>query len=91
MAIFDLLLSSAIACSALLMPAFVVAQNFAASRPDASSEFENTVWKLIRNSDDPADFETYLGRGQVILDEREKIKRATLETRRRLHRQAMAA
>lgn len=60
MAIFPLLLSSAIACSALLMPAFVVAQNFAASRPDASSEFENTVWKLIRNSDDPADFETYI-------------------------------
>jgi hypothetical protein len=35
--------------------------------------------------------DVYLGRGQVILNEREKIKRATLETRRRLHRQAMAA
>jgi transposase InsO family protein len=33
----------------------------------------------------------YLGRGQATLNERDKIKRATLETRRRLHRQAMAA
>ena len=35
--------------------------------------------------------DVYLGRGQVILTQREKIKRATIETRRRLHRQAMAA
>ena len=35
--------------------------------------------------------DVYLGRGQAILNEREKIKRATLETRRRLHRQTMAA
>jgi transposase InsO family protein len=35
--------------------------------------------------------DVYCGRTQAILNEREKIKRATLETRRRLHRQAMAA
>ena len=35
--------------------------------------------------------DVYLGRGQTILNEREKIKRATMESRRRLHRQAMAA
>ena len=35
--------------------------------------------------------DVYLGRGQAILNERDKIKRATLESRRRLHRQAMAA
>ena len=35
--------------------------------------------------------DVYLGRGQAILTEREKIKRATMETRRRLHRQAVAA
>ena len=33
----------------------------------------------------------YQGRGQAILTEREKIKRTTMERRRRLHRQAMAA
>ena len=35
--------------------------------------------------------DVYLGRGQVILTEREKIKQATMKTRRRLHRQSMAA
>ena len=35
--------------------------------------------------------DVYLGRGQAILTEREKIKQATMETRRRLHRQSMAA
>lgn len=35
--------------------------------------------------------DVYLGRGQAILKEREQIKRATMETRRRLHRQAVAA
>jgi transposase InsO family protein len=35
--------------------------------------------------------DVYRGRGQAILNEREKIKRATMQTRRQLHRQAMAA
>jgi len=35
--------------------------------------------------------DVYIGRGQAILTEREKIKRATMETRRQLHRQAVAA
>lgn len=35
--------------------------------------------------------DVYLGRSQAILNEREKIKHATLESRRRLHRRAMAA
>ena|SRR6516225_8772039 len=37
----------------------------------------------------PAD--VYFGRGQVILERREKIKRKTIEQRRRLHQQAIAA
>ena len=37
----------------------------------------------------PAD--VYFGRGQAILDRREKIKRKTIEQRRRLHQQAIAA
>src|SRR6201997_1780579 len=37
----------------------------------------------------PAD--GYFGRGQVILKRREKIKRKTIEQRRRLHQQAIAA
>jgi putative transposase len=35
--------------------------------------------------------DVYLRRGQAILNEREKIKRATMERRRRLHRQTVAA
>ena len=35
--------------------------------------------------------DVYLGRGQAILNEREKIKCATMQARRKLHRQAMAA
>jgi putative transposase len=37
----------------------------------------------------PAD--VYFGRGQAILERREKIKRETIEQRRRLHQQAIAA
>jgi putative transposase len=37
----------------------------------------------------PAD--VYFGRGQAILNRREKIKRKTIEQRRRLHQQATAA
>ena len=37
----------------------------------------------------PAD--VYFGRGQVILERRENIKRKTIEQRRRLHQQAIAA
>ena len=37
----------------------------------------------------PAD--VYFGRGQAILERREKIKRKTIEQRRRLHQQAIAA
>jgi hypothetical protein len=37
----------------------------------------------------PAD--VYFGRGQAILKWREKIKRKTIEQRRRLHQQAIAA
>jgi putative transposase len=37
----------------------------------------------------PAD--VYFGRGQTILKRREKIKRKTIEQRRRLHQQAIAA
>jgi transposase InsO family protein len=37
----------------------------------------------------PAD--VYFGRGQVILERREKIKRKTIEQRRRLNQQAIAA
>jgi hypothetical protein len=37
----------------------------------------------------PAD--VYFGRGQAILKRREKIKRKTIEQRRRLHQQAIAA
>ena len=37
----------------------------------------------------PAD--VYFGPGQAILDRREKIKRKTIEQRRRLHQQAIAA
>src|SRR6201984_2635097 len=37
----------------------------------------------------PAD--VYFGRGQAILERREKIKRKTIEQRRRLHKQASAA
>ena len=37
----------------------------------------------------PAD--VYFGRGQVVLKRREKIKRKTIEQRRRLHQQAIAA
>jgi|GEM_PF-1205336 integrase-like protein len=37
----------------------------------------------------PAD--VYFGRGQAILDRREKIKRKTIKQRRRLHQQAIAA
>ena len=37
----------------------------------------------------PAD--VYYGRGQAILERREKIKRKTIEQRRRLHQQAIAA
>src|SRR6516165_10355227 len=37
----------------------------------------------------PAD--VYFGRGQAILEGREKIKRKTIEQRRRLHQQAIAA
>jgi hypothetical protein len=37
----------------------------------------------------PAD--VYFGRGQAILERREKIKRKTVEQRRRLHQQAIAA
>src|SRR5215471_13528956 len=37
----------------------------------------------------PAD--VYFGRGQVILERRQKIKRKTIEQRRRLHQQAIAA
>jgi hypothetical protein len=36
----------------------------------------------------PAD--VYFGRGQAILKQREKIKRKTIEQRRRLHQQAIA-
>ena len=35
--------------------------------------------------------DVYFGRGHAILSEREKIKRATMQARRTLHRQAMAA
>jgi hypothetical protein len=35
--------------------------------------------------------DVYRGRGQAILTERDKIKRATMQTRRQLHRQTMAA
>jgi len=35
--------------------------------------------------------DVYLGRGQAILTEREKIKWAAMDQKRRLHRQAMAA
>jgi hypothetical protein len=37
----------------------------------------------------PAD--VYFGRGQAILERREKIKRKTIELRRCLHQQAIAA
>ena len=37
----------------------------------------------------PAD--VYFGRGQAILKRRENIKRKTIEQRRRLHQQAIAA
>jgi putative transposase len=37
----------------------------------------------------PAD--VYFGRGQAILERREKLKRKTIEQRRRLHQQAIAA
>ena len=37
----------------------------------------------------PAD--VYFGRGQAILERRQKIKRKTIEQRRRLHQQAIAA
>jgi transposase InsO family protein len=37
----------------------------------------------------PAD--VYFGRGQALLERREKIKRKTIEQRRRLHQQAIAA
>src|SRR5467141_2016686 len=35
--------------------------------------------------------DVYFGRGQAILKRREKIKRKTIEQRRRLHQQAIAA
>ena len=37
----------------------------------------------------PAD--VYFGRGQAILERRERIKRKNIEQRRRLHQQAIAA
>src|SRR6201982_1238258 len=43
------------------------------------------------NRDNLTPADVYFGRGQVILERREKIKRKTIEQRRRLHQQAIAA
>lgn len=60
MPIFALLLSTVIACSALLTPTAGNAQDLATLPAGASSKFEQTAWSLIRDSEDLADFETYL-------------------------------
>jgi len=50
---------------------------------------ENDGYALVFSLSTPAD--VYFGRGQAILKRREKIKRKTIEQRRRLHQQAIAA
>jgi hypothetical protein len=60
MPIFAVLLFAAIVSSTSLIPVSGVAQELTGSPAKASSKFEDTAWKLIRNSEDPADFETYL-------------------------------
>jgi putative transposase len=53
------------------------------------SYYNNCRYHESLDSLTPAD--VYLGRGQVILERREKIKRKTIEQRRRPHQQAIAA
>lgn len=49
------------------------------------------TWRYHESLNNLTPEDVYLGRGQAILNEREKIKHATMESRRRLHRRAMAA
>jgi hypothetical protein len=84
MPVLGMFLSTVIACSAFLMPASGVAQDMAASPAHASSRFEHTAWKLIRNSDDPADFETYLDiypNGRFKLTAKQRITQLTEQRR----------
>jgi hypothetical protein len=85
MPFFAVLLSIAVACGAILMPASGVAQQPAASRASAPSKFEHTAWKLIRNSDDPTDFETYLEiypNGRFKLTAKQRINELTEQRHR---------
>ena len=57
-------------------------------------QLEQSIEEFVRYHESldnltPAD--VYFGRGQAILERREKIKRKTIEQRRRLHQQAIAA
>jgi hypothetical protein len=84
MPVLRLFLSTAIACSGFLMPASGVAQDMAASLADEPSRFEHTAWKLIRNSDDPADFQTYLDifpNGRFKLTAKQRITQRTEQRR----------
>jgi hypothetical protein len=55
-------------------------------RHSASEKFE-----IIELAEQPTPADVYLGRAPAILKRREAIKRKTIEQRRRLHRQAIAA
>src|SRR2546430_7456937 len=46
---------------------------------------------IPRSLDNLTPADVYFGRGRAILKRREKIKRETIEQRRRLHQQAIAA
>jgi hypothetical protein len=85
MPFFAVLLSTAVACGAILMPASGVAQEPAALRASAPSKFEHTAWDLIRDSDDPADFETYLEiypNGRFKLTAKQRINELTEQRRK---------
>ena len=55
-------------------------------RHSASEKFE-----IIELAEQSTPVDVYLGRAPAILKRREAIKRKTIEQRRRLHRQAIAA
>lgn len=65
------------------------AQCFNQPLDSAGTHYNTRRYHESLNNLTPED--VYLGRGQAILNEREKIKRATMQSRRELHRQAMAA
>src|SRR5215831_10049497 len=54
-----------------------------------SPDYNNCRYHESLDNLTPAD--VYFGRGQAILERREKIKRKTIEQRRRLHQLAIAA